>query len=182
VKAAAAACKACPLAKHALVTASCVCYTPAHLSAVSPARSALPHFPQASPPSRLPTHFCVMHSPSLLGALRFFISDAEIADGFADTSLSYFNYTDSIKRRMRFKNSAPHFMWGLYFFSKHNLRERCAVAYVAHSHSDFTLGRMVKLSTPPTEKCRCRGPSLDCRETYPFTAQLLTTNPHGIYG
>jgi hypothetical protein len=77
-----------------------------------------------------------------------------MVDGFVDTSYSYFNYTGSIKQKLRFKNSAPHFMWGLYFFSKHQLRERCEVANVAHAFLDFTLGRAVKPSKPLAERCR----------------------------
>lgn len=162
-----AAAAARPLAKHAPASEACAgdsvvcaCSAPAHLSTTSPAQSASPTGASTRPPPLRPKSLqCTRHRCPT--PLRFFISDADIADGFAETSYQYLDYTQSIQTSMSLNVSAPHFTWGLYFFSKHKLRERCAVGHVSHAFLDFKLGRTVIPSSPPTKKCRWR-PRVPC--------------------
>eukprot|EP00967_Tisochrysis_lutea_P005435 scaffold6508_cov37-Tisochrysis_lutea.AAC.3 len=62
--------------------------------------------------------------------------------------------TAAIQTQLKFKNSAPHFFWGLYFMGKHHLDERCAVGYVTHVQLDFGLGRSFRPGAMSMHVCR----------------------------
>jgi len=106
---------------------------------------------QALPPDQL--DFC----DNTIQIDWFFIADPEIADGFVETSYDYFEYIRKVRVQLVFKNAAPHFLWGLYFFHRRRLRTLCQVGHVAMAHLDFKLGRAVDPVKGKEAQCRLEG-------------------------
>ena len=89
------------------------------------------------PPSK--QHFC----GNSVNIDWWWAGDAKLADGFGQTFDSFGEYSRLVKEHLYFHNSAPHHYWGLYFFHKNRLRDKCQLGHAGVSGIDFTLGRFV---------------------------------------
>ena len=73
----------------------------------------------------------------------WFVTNATLADGIAETYDEFAEYSSLVQSELHFNLSAPHHYWGLYFFHKHRLRERCELGFSQMHGIDFTLGRFL---------------------------------------
>ena len=83
----------------------------------------------------------------------WFVSSTELADGFAETYDEFGRYSSEIQARLGLNLSAPHQYWGLYFFHKHGLREKCQLGFSRMHGFDFTLGRFIPEGVDARSTC-----------------------------
>ena len=102
------------------------------------------------PPAK--THFC----GNSVNIDWWWAGDTALADGFGSTFDNFGEFSRLVKEHLNFHNSAPHHYWGLYFFHKHRLREKCQLGHAGVSGVDFTLGRFVPAGSS-LPNCRMQG-------------------------